>query len=337
MEKYRAHISKITDLDSDLQKSLDFVNWKNQVEVGSTVFIKPNFTYPFYKEGITTSPALIKSLLEILKDRPGRVIVGESNGGNHSFTADQAFKGHNMHQICKEAGAELVNLSNIPSVWVSDKIQGKTVKVQLPKMLLEEVDCFISVPVLKVHVMTTATLSIKNLWGCYPDTMRCLHHKYLDHKLALINKVLHPKLSIIDGTYSLDGHGPMFGKAIRTNLLLSSNNPVVADALGVLLMGIPIAKVNHILIAEKECLGTTCLEDVHLNGTMPEPMGFAVSKTPLDVVSILLFHSETLAKIVMDSPFSPIVYGCARLFRTKSEKEVANHLGRCNENTSDTF
>ena len=50
----------------------------------------------------------------------------------------------------------------------------KKVKVQLPNLLLEEIDCFISVPVLKVHVMTGVTLSIKNLWECHPDTMRGL-------------------------------------------------------------------------------------------------------------------------------------------------------------------
>ena len=62
----------------------------------------------------------------------------------------------------------------------------KRVKVQLPKFLLEEIDCFISVPVLKVHVMTEVTLSIKNLWGCYPDTMRCLHHQNFNYKLHLL-------------------------------------------------------------------------------------------------------------------------------------------------------
>lgn len=31
---------------------------------------------------------------------------------------------------------------------------GKRVKVQLPNLLLDGIDCFISVPVLKVHVMT---------------------------------------------------------------------------------------------------------------------------------------------------------------------------------------
>ena len=214
----------------------------------STVFVKPNFTYPYYKEGITTSPQLLRFLLEILKDRQGGD-CGESNGGNNSFTADDAFKGHNMHKICREAGATLVNLSKMPSMSVEDTIQGKKVKVLLPEFLINDIDCFISVPVLKVHVMTKVTLSIKNLWGCYPDTMRCLHHQNLSHKLTLIAKTLNPRLVIVDGIYALDGHGPMYGTAKETNLLISSDNPVVADSLGTAVMGISIKDVENIQIA----------------------------------------------------------------------------------------
>jgi len=312
-----------------LQKSLDFIDWKSKVEEGSTVFIKPNFTYPFYKEGITTTPALLKSLLEILKDRAGRVIVGESNGGNHSFNADQAFKGHNMHLICKDTGAELVNLSNIPSVWVSDSIQGKKVKVQLPKLLLEDIDCFISVPVLKVHVMTGVTLSIKNLWGCYPDTMRCLHHKHLGHKLALITKALNPKMAIIDGTYSLDGHGPMYGIAKRTNLLISADNPVISDSIGSLVMGMALPMAEHILLAEAAGLGSRDLKAAMLNDD-PEKfqMKFSANKSMIDKISTLLFNSEILAKLVMDSPVTPMIYQVARLLRTADERAVSEELGK---------
>ena len=121
------------------------------------------------------------------------MILGESDGGNHSFTADASFKGHNMPEICKETGVELVNLSNLPSRKVEGSINSKNISVTLPQMLLDDVDCFISVPVLKVHVMTSVTLSMKNLWGCNPDTMRCLHHKNLNEKLALITKVLNSK------------------------------------------------------------------------------------------------------------------------------------------------
>lgn len=213
--EYRAYITKINDLKEDIQDSLTFIGWKDLVKNDDTVFVKPNFTYPFYKKGITTNPLLLRNLLELLKDRASRVMVGESDGGNHSFSADQAFKGHGMYEICRDTGAELINLSTIPAEIVEGSIQGKTVHVQLPQLLLNDIDCFISVPVLKVHAMTKVTLSIKNLWGCYPDTMRCLHHKYLSRKLALITRTLNPKIALIDGTYALDGHGPMYGEAVK--------------------------------------------------------------------------------------------------------------------------
>jgi len=329
MDEYSAYISKISNLKEDLYKSLEFIKWKDHIKKDSNVFIKPNFTFPYYKEGITTSPELLKYLLEILKDRADTVILGESDGGNNSFTADDSFKGHNMHEICKEAGVELVNLSKLPSKMVEDKIQGKNIKVELPQLLLDDVDCFISVPVLKVHVMTSVTLSMKNLWGCYPDTMRCLHHKNLSHKLTLITKALNPKLVVMDGIYALDGHGPMYGEPKKMDLLLSSNNPVAIDSLGAAIMGIPIKEVDHVLIAEKESLGGTDLDNINLNTDWKKfAMQFRVDKTLVDNLSSLLFKSEMLAKIVMDSPITPLIYSVAGFLRNSDEKKVVSEIGR---------
>jgi len=326
---YRVYITKVTNLKKDIHNSLDFIEWKKQISNDSTVFIKPNFTFPYYKEGITTNPVLLRCLLEILKDTADRVIVGESDGGSHSFTADQAFKGHGMYEICKETGAELVNLSTLPSRYFEDTIQGKSVKVQVPDLLVDEIDCFISVPVLKVHVMTMVTLSMKNLWGCYPDTMRCLHHKYLSRKLTLLTKVLDPKIVLIDGIYALNGHGPMYGEAVKADLLMAANNPVVADTFGSTLIGIPVSKVEHIMIAEKEGLGTTDLDKIQFNNHWKKYlMHFHVNKTLIDRLSTILFNSECMAKLIMDSPMKPIVYGFATKLRNKDEQCVNDQVKR---------
>ena len=326
---YRAYISKITDLQDDISRSLEFIEWTNHFSNDSTVFIKPNFTYPFYKEGITTNPKVLRVLLGLLKDRVGRVIVGESNGGNHSFTADRTFIGHGMPEICRETGAELVNLSTIPAETVEGMVQGKTVKVQLPSLLLHDVDCFVSVPVLKVHVMTTVTLSMKNLWGCYPDTMRCLHHKDLSRKLPLITKSVNPQIVLIDGTYALDGHGPMYGTPVETNLLISANNPVVADSLGLAVMEVPVSGVEHIMMAEREGLGTTDLSQVTINSDWKRhSRRFESQKTFLDNFAYILFNSKTCAKIVMDSPMTPLIYGIGTKFRNADEQQVADQLAK---------
>jgi uncharacterized protein (DUF362 family) len=329
MSDYRAYITKISNLREDITNSLEFIGWKDSIRNDSTVFVKPNFTYPFYKEGITTNPLVLKEILAILKDQAERVIVGESDGGNHSFTADQAFKGHGMPGICKETGAELVNLSTLPSRYIEDIIQGKRVKVQVPDLLVDEIDCFISVPVLKVHVMTTISLSMKNLWGCYPDTMRCLHHKYLGRKLALLTKVIKPKIVVIDGTYALDGHGPMYGEAVKADLLIAANNPVVADTFGSAIMGIPVSQVEHIMIAEKEGLGTTNLDAVQFNDDWKKyQMQFQINKTIIDRLSTILFNSECMAKLVMESPATPIIYGVATKLRNKDEELVNDQVKR---------
>ncbi|MBE0526890.1 MAG: DUF362 domain-containing protein, partial [Candidatus Thorarchaeota archaeon] len=275
-----ARIAKIRDLRNDMIESLESVNWASQVKSDSIVFVKPNFTYPYYKEGVTTNPDLLRCLLELLKSRCRRVIVGESDGGYHSFSADQAFEGHGMHEICRDTGAELINLSKVVRKEVEDTIQGRRVKVQVPQMLLDQVDCFVDVPVLKVHVMTGVTLSIKNLWGCNPDTMRCLEHKHLDYKLALLTKALKPRLIVVDGIHALDGHGPMYGESKRTDLIICSNNPVLADSLGAAVMGIPLSKARHILLANKEGLGPINLTESGLDRELQNhQMHFHINRT----------------------------------------------------------
>lgn len=329
MSNYRAYITKISNIHDDIITSLEFIKWKDSIRNDTTVFIKPNFTYPFYKEGVTTNPLVLKEFLTILNERAGRVIVGESNGANHSFTADQAFEGHGMYELCKDVGVDLVNLSTLPSRYIEDTIQGKQVKVQVPNLLIDEIDCFISLPVLKVHANTTISLSMKNLWGCYPDSMRCLHHKYLSRKLTLLTKVLNPKIILIDGTFALNGHGPMYGDAVKANLLVAANNPVIADSLGTSIMGIPVSTIEHIVIAEKEGLGTTNLDAVQFNDNWKKyQMQFQVNRTIIDRLSMILFNSECIAKVVMDSPLTPIIYGAVGKMRNADEKLVNDLLRR---------
>jgi len=327
MTGYSAYVTKISDLEQNLRESLEFIGWTDVVRPDSRVFIKPNFTYPYYKEGITTNPEVLRTLCAILKDRCDQVVIGESDGGNRSFTADDAFRGHGVDKICGDIGVERINLSTLPSQYVEDVIQGKRVKVQVPNILIDDIDCFVSLPVLKVHVMTTVSLSMKNLWGCYPDTMRGLHHADLGRKLTLLTKIINPRLVVVDGTYGLDGHGPMYGTAKRLDLLLASNNPVVADALGTRLMGFDPQDVDHIVHAEREGLGTTDLTKVNLNDDWKRyQQDFSVKKTFVDRLSVLLFRSELLAKVVMDSPLSPPIYKVAALLRNPHEKEVVSDL-----------
>ncbi|MCK4306898.1 DUF362 domain-containing protein [candidate division WOR-3 bacterium] len=321
---YSAYITKVDEkLKGDLIKGLEFINWTKYIKKDSKVFLKPNFTYPHYKEGITTNPELLRDLLEIVKDRADNVILGESDMGNRSSTADETLKGHGMCEICRDTGVELVNLSKLPSRFVEDKIQGRKVKVQLPNLLLDKIDCFISVPVLKVHVMTTVTLSIKNLWGCLPDTMRMFQHPNFDRNVTLITKSVNPRIVVIDGIYGLNGHGPMYGDPIKMDLIITSDNPVVADSLGASIMGFLPNKIGHLRIAEKEGLGTTNLEVVRINRDWRQyKRQFHIKKTFMDRISSLPFKSGFIAKMVYDSSLTPSIYKVVNML--KRHKEALN-------------
>ena len=68
------------------------------------------------------------NLLSILIDRADTVVIGESNIGN--VGAEKAFKNHNVYEICKETGAEIVNLSKIESKLVETTVQGEKIKIE---------------------------------------------------------------------------------------------------------------------------------------------------------------------------------------------------------------
>jgi hypothetical protein len=46
-------------------------------------------------------------------------------------------------------------------------------------------------------------------------------------------------------------------------------------------------------------------------------MHFYVNKTLIDIVLVLLFNSERLAKIVVDSPVTSLIYKVAKYFRRR--------------------
>ena len=328
--KHRAYINEIgDDLESTLQAGLEFIEWHKYINSNTRVFVKPNFTTPFHKEAITTSPTFLECLLKILKSRTRNVILGESDGGNHSFKAEEAFEGHNMYRICEENGVDLVSLSSLPAETIESKILGKTVKVQLPRMLLEDIDCFIAVPVLKVHVMTTVSLSLKNSWGCVPDTMRGMHHQNLSHKLALIARLLKPKIVVVDGINSLNKHGPMYGEAVKTNLVLMGDNSVATDALGVRIMGFSPERVSHIAVAGKAGLGSINLSDVQINTDWQEyRRQFNIEKTLIDRLSTIPFRSDALAQLIFNSPLTVPIYKIASLLRSSEEKALVSRMGK---------
>jgi uncharacterized protein (DUF362 family) len=171
-------------------ESLTWIGWDAIVKPGATIFIKPNLTYPYYKPGVTTSPEFMKAIVSILSTQSTNVIIGESDGGYNSWKAEEAFQGHQLYEIAEKHSAKVVNLSKLKSEYIETRVGSKKVKVELPSLLLHEIDVFITVPVPKLHCMTGVSLGFKNQWGCIPNTMRLRNHPEFNKKIVAINKLV---------------------------------------------------------------------------------------------------------------------------------------------------
>jgi uncharacterized protein (DUF362 family) len=243
-----------SSLEADIRRAFDTVGWKEYIKRDTRVFVKPNYTLPFFKPGVTTNDHVVEALLGVLKDRASEVFVGEADGGNNSFTAQYSLEGHGVPEMCKRTGTTMINLSKVERIKVTDKIAGKKVDVMLPRVLVG-MDESISIPVPKVHVVVKTSLSFKNLWGCHPDSMRTLDHTDLSEKLALIAKSINLRLCLVDGIYWLNRRGPMDGDVVNMGTMFACNNPVATDATMARIMGFEPEKVHHIAVAHKAGLG----------------------------------------------------------------------------------
>lgn len=315
-------VQQSSDYEENLHQALKAVDWKNSLNQNAPIYIKPNFTAPIHRPGVTTCPSILEALVDALKEVSSEVVIVESDGGNNSFKAEDSFRGHGVDSIVKRTGAKSMSLSKCDSIWISETVAGRRVKVQVPKFVVEEPFSFVSLAALKIHAMTSVTLTIKNLWGCVPNPMRVLYHSDLSRKLALLMKIWNPTIAIIDGTYGLDEHGPMFGAPRKMDLLIASNNPVVADAIGASIMGYRPRDIHHIRVAEDEGLGTTDLSQVALEGNWQEyRQCFSLKRTTLDYLSFIPFHNSVFASILFDSPFSALARRMVDIVRTEDEKE----------------
>lgn len=311
------------NLLQEIQSGLEFIRSNEIIDKDSTIFIKPNLTDVVHKPGITTTPLMIKTVIEALSPLVKKIYVGESDGGNYSYSADSSLKNHGVFDVATNfPNVEVVNLSKLPRTRVKENVCAKKVWVDLPELLLNDIDCLVSVPVLKAHAMTHGTFSIKNLWGCYPDPMRLLYHKNLDYKLALISKLTKNRIQIVDGFWALDGHGPMEGTPIVTNKILISNNPVAVDASSAYLMNLDKNKIGHLGIAEQFGLGVSDINKIQFNKDISKEklQKFKPYKVKLDYFSVLLFKSVFLSKIVLSSPITPLIYKVVNLSRPKNKK-----------------
>ncbi len=303
---------------SAVEATLTGVGFFNDVPAGARVFLKPNLTYPEFRPGVMTSLDHLRAVTACLVGRGYRVIIGEADsGGYNRFSMDEVFKGIGIYELAKELGAEVVNLSFTEPEWVEMKAGWRTLRVPFPKLLLREIDAFITLPVPKIHMNTLVSMSIKNQWGCIQvPNERLKLHPYFAQVMYEFNRRLPRAYSLIDGRYGLNRTGPMLGDVIDFNFVLGSNDLVAADRVCCRIMQIPEERVAYLRYFQSRGWWSE-YSAIQLNDdpTKFQKVPFYLVRKWTDYPGLICFNNAFLAWLGYHSPLAGFAHWLLYLFR----------------------
>ncbi len=253
---------------------------------GKNVLVKPNAArLAFPGGGVTTHPSVVAAtVMHLKKQGAGRIVIGESC--IFGVDAREAFRVTGMKAISEENGVELLDLDQGPPTEIT--VPGGTLikRMKVPA-LLREFDFIISIPVMKTHMHTQVTLSLKNMKGLLwrrekarfhqlrHDQKATGGHKELDIAISEMASVLSPHLTIIDGTTGMEGMGPAYGRRKKVGVIIAGHPALSADAVAARLMGFDPEMIPHLNLSAEKGLG-----EVRWRRISVEPKDFLKWETP---------------------------------------------------------
>lgn len=229
-------------------KSIELIKGLEGLKPSDSILIKPNLVWSLGgsapKFGVITTSRLIEDIVILLREKGcARIAIGEGSLVNDEMGANTS-KGFAWSGLTKVSKKYDVKLTDLNESHIKMKLGSS--KVHVARAALET-DFLINVPVLKTHAMTKVSLGMKNLKGCLSmNSKKIFHMLDLNEMIALLNTLIKPKLTVIDGIYGLE-RGPLpSGRAHRLNLIVSGKDVFSCDVVGSSILGIDPATVSHL-------------------------------------------------------------------------------------------
>jgi len=246
---------------------------------GKKVLVKPNIGFKSEPaSGIVTHPEIVSGVLEWAKKAGAAdIVVGDSC--IYGVNPADAFVSSGILEVTEKHNVRMLQLDQARPVklTVDDPYIVESIKVS---SIAKEVDIIISVPVIKAHMHTGATFSLKNMKGVlYRREKMRMHHlkdkkkfkkwakwKTLDRAIADLNEVMLPQIVVIDGIVIMEGMGPLIGNSRPLGVVVASEDALAADIVCREMIGFSKEDVPHIeLVAIKQGRSNLSVEDIDLD------------------------------------------------------------------------
>ncbi len=319
MNQPRVYVQRTHDDDLErIQQGLEWIGFGRLVTASSRVFIKPNLTFPTYRPGVMTSPQAIEAAILAVREYTPHIYIGDADsGGYNRFSMDEVYRETGLGQFADRYGVQVINLSHVPRQTIHFAYRRKSFALDLPRLLTDEMDLLITMPVPKVHANTGVSLTFKNQWGCIPEPQDRLRlHPYFQHVIWEVNRAVKTRIAIVDGRYGLNVNGPMKGQPVELNWVLVSNDIGAAAAVACELMQIPLKRIRHLAYIKK-LGGIPDLAQIEMNqDTRPfSTTRFYLRRKWTDYPGYLAFQSPFLAYLAYFSPLADLLHRVLYLFR----------------------
>ena len=213
--------------------------------------LKPNFVAGRSAEtGSTTSFALLKAVAEEVQACGAEPVLCEMPGTEFDREATYTILG--VEQFCAANGIRILRIDpeGDEQDWVELRPAGakKLRRFSIPRILNEA--CLINLPVLKTHVVSTMTLSMKNPMGILPrPDRRSMHTLGIDQCIVDMNRGIRPDLTIVDGSVGQDGEGPLYGDRADLQVLIAGRDSLAVDLVCCQVVGIKPQDIPHLKLA----------------------------------------------------------------------------------------
>jgi uncharacterized protein (DUF362 family) len=207
---------------------------KRFVKKGDVVWVKPNIGWDRAPElAGNTNPEVVAALIKMCLDAGAKTV---KIGDNTVHAAAKSYVSSGIEAVARQLGAEVVYLDK--NRYKETAVKGERLKTLMLYPDIIDCDLVINVPVVKHHVLTNATLVMKNYMGVM-DNRQPFHQDFATC-LTDLTRFMKPRLSVLDAVRILTAHGPSGGKpedvAVKTTVA-AGVDAVALDALGVELLG----------------------------------------------------------------------------------------------------
>ncbi|MFP3950850.1 MAG: DUF362 domain-containing protein [Candidatus Bathyarchaeia archaeon] len=244
------------DFKERLREALELVGGFGSIT--PPLIVKPNICTGSDSTGyanvkVEAVKALIELALEEDEGLPIRVV--ESN--SMSKYASKAFKRFglkDMEEEFKTSGLDvsLMNLSESPRSRM--EFEGLYFKDPELPTIITEPGYMASVALPKTHSLTMVTGALKNLFGLLPKKNQSYYHQDINEVIIDVNRIANPQLCVIDARVGLEG--VISGNPKPIGAIIVGRKPASVDATMARIMGFDPERIRHLVMAQKNGLGS---------------------------------------------------------------------------------